>query len=257
MSGKEGKPAEEGREGRIIEATTLSAINRAKQSIANKQHHEEFNNVNSLQMLKTSENIESERIGKQMGAGDVSGSGKQSGENSEFSDSVRQMTIYSEDEMAANEIDRSVERSSFNTKAQLVLKAADSEKENTTVSSPKRDLLKEKLAFLQRQLDATLSQLATSKTVEPRAALRGSGVFEEAKGGMPTFKPRNLVKGTTLPTDQDLEGRTLVQNVFQGEDVIEGSRMLKDTTVEGGRGDTTVTESNLLQGEPIRYFYFI
>ena len=257
MSGKEGKPSEEDREGRNIEATTLSAMNRVKQSFVNKQRHEEFNNVNSLQMLKTSENIESERIGKQMGAGDVSGSGKQSGENSEFSESVKQMTIYSEDEMAANQTDESVEQSSFNSKAKQVVKPADSGKENTTVSSPKKDHLEEKLASLQRQLDATLRQLATSKSVEPRAALTGAELFEEVKGGMLTFQPRTLVKGTTLPTDQELEGRTLVRNVFQGGDIIKGSRMFKDTTVEGGRPTMTVAESNLLQEEPIRYFYFI
>merc|ERR1711971_905466 len=179
MSGNEGKPSEEDIKG-----------------FANKPRPEEFRNVNSLRMSKTSENSEHDRISTQMRAGEVSTSGKQSGENREFSESVRQMTIYREDEMVANKTEGSLERSSLDRKAQLVVKATNPRKENTTLSSPNKDLLKERLASLQRQLDDTLRQLATSKRVEPRALFRGAELFEEVKGRMLTFEPRTPVKGT-------------------------------------------------------------
>jgi len=221
MSGNEGKPSEEDIKG-----------------FANKPRPEEFRNVNSLQLLKTSENSESDRIGNQMRASDISTSGKQSGENSEFSESVRQMTIYREGGMVANKTEGSLERSSLDTKAQLVVKPADSRNEN-------EDLLKERLASLQRQLDATLRQLATSKRVEPRALFRGAELFEEAKGRMLTFEPRTPVKGTTLP------------HMFRGDDFVEDQRMFKDPISEDGGFRMAVADSNSLQGEPIRYFYFI
>ena len=237
MSGEEG---EEEREGRMVEATTVE------------------------QMLKESENYESDRMSSQMRSSDMSdmsSSEEQSVEKSELSESVKEMTIFSEDPMenavvAVDQTDESVERSSFNLRAEEMMKPADSAKENTTVTSPKKDLLEEKLASLQRQLDATLKQLATSKRLEPATALNGGTgqVFEGAKIRLLRQEPKNLVRWRQ---EEELEPRRLVRprtNVLRDG---EGSRTMGDTTGEDGRAAMMFTQTNSVQEEPIRYFYFI
>ena len=236
MSGEEGEEREEEREGRMGEATVE-------------------------QMLKESENYESERMSSQMRSSDMSSSEEQSVEKSELSESVKEMTIFSEDPMenavvAVDQTDESVERSSFNLKTKEMMKPADSAKENTTVTSPKKGLLEEKLASLQRQLDATLKQLATSKRLEPAGALDGGTgqVFEGAKIRLLRQEPRNLVRERQ---EQQLEPRRLVRARTNVLTDGEGSRTTGDTTAEDGRVAMMFTQTNSVQEEPIRYFYFI
>ena len=239
MSGKEGKASEEEREGKMM----VEPRKREKQSV--------------VQMLNASENSESDRI-----SSDVSISENQSVENSEFGESVKEMTIYNEDQtenaVVPNQTDGSVERSSFNLKAQQIIKPSISRKRNTTTQRPNKDQLEERLASLQRQLDATLRQLVSSKTGEPTALLRGGRVFEEAKSGLIRLEPGNLQRGTKLSKEQELEGNTLVRarsNMLTDE---EGSRMVKDKTSEDGRGENMMfTQTNSVREEPVRYFYFI
>ena len=226
MSGEEG---EEEREGRMVEATTVE------------------------QMLKESENYESERMSSQMRSSDMSSSEEQSVEKSELSESVKEMTIFSEDPMenavvAVDQTDESVERSSFNLKAKEMMKPA--------VTSPKKGLLEEKLASLQRQLDATLKQLATSKRLEPATALNGGTgqVFEGAKIRLLRQEPRNLVRERQ---EQQLEPRRLVRARTNVLTDGEGSRTTGDTTAEDGRVAMMFTQTNSVKEEPIRYFYFI
>ena len=210
-----------------------------------------------VQMLNASENSESDRI-----SSDVSISENQSVENSEFGESVKEMTLYNEDQtenaVVPNQTDGSVERSSFNLKAQQIVKPAISRKRNTTTQRPNKDQLEERLASLQRQLDATLRQLVSSKTVEPTALLRGGRVFEEAKSGLIRLQPGNLLRGTKLSKEQELEANTLVRarsNMLTDE---EGSRMVKDKTSEDGGGENMMfTQTNSVWEEPVRYFYFI
>ena len=230
MSGEEGKASEEEREGKMVEETVP-------------------------QML---ENGESERMNSsQMRSSDLSSSKKQGVEKSELGESVKEVTIFSEDPMenvvvaVNNQTDESVERSSFNLKAEEMRKPADSTKVNTTMSSPKKDILEEKLASLQRRLDATLKQLAASKTVEPRASLRGGQLFEGGKGGLVRLDPRKLLRGRTL-IEEELEPRRLVRertNVLT--DGEEGS------TSQEGRVAMMFTQTDSVQEEPIRYFYLI
>merc|ERR1711990_1346860 len=228
MSGKEGKASEEDREGRMVEATK-----REKQSV--------------VQMLKPSENNKSDRI-----SSDVSTSEKQSVENSEFSESVKEMTIYSGDGMenavVPNQTDGSIESSS------KIIKPADSGKKNRRKQEPNKDHLEERLASLQRQLDATLRQLASSKSVEPTALLRGGQLFEEGKRGLIRLEPGTLLRGKKLSMEEELEANTLDgrSNVLTDG---EGSRRTKDTTGEDGRGAMVVTQTNSVQEEPVRYFY--
>ena len=236
MSGEEGEEREEEREGRMGEATVE-------------------------QMLKESENYESERMNSQMRSSDMSSSEEQSVEKSELSESVKEMTIFSEDPMenavvAVDQTDESVERSSFNLRAEEMMKPADSAKENTTVTSSKKDLLEEKLASLQRQLDATLKQLATSKRLEPATALNGGTgqVFEGAKIRLLRQEPRNLVRERQ---EQQLEPRRLVRARTNVLTDGEGSRTTGDTTAEDGRVAMMFTQTNSVKEEPIRYFYFI
>ena len=210
------------------------------------------------QMLEELENGESERMsGSQMRSSDLSSSKKQGVEKSELGESVKEVTIFSEDPMenvvvaVNNQTDESVERSSFNLKAEEMRKPADSTKVNTTMSSPKKDILEEKLASLQRRLDATLKQLAASKTVEPRASLRGGQLFEGGKGGLVRLDPRKLLRGRTL-IEEELEPRRLVRertNVLT--DGEEGS------TSQEGRVAMMFTQTDSVQEEPIRYFYLI
>ena len=239
MSGEEGKASEEEREGKMVEETVP-------------------------QMLEELENGESERMsGSQMRSSDLSSSEKQGVEKSELGESVKEVTIFSEDPMenvvvaVNNQTDESVERSSFNLKAEEMRKPADSTKVNTTMSSPKKDILEEKLASLQRRLDATLKQLAASKTVEPRASLRGGQLFEGGKGGLVRLDPRKLLRGRTL-IEEELEPRRLVRertNVLT--DGEEGSWMRTDTTSQEGRVAMMFTQTDSVQEEPIRYFYLI
>merc|ERR1711990_223276 len=228
MSRKEGKASEEDREGRMVEPTKIE-----KQSV--------------VQMLKPSKNNERDRISI-----DVSTSEKQSVEKSEFGESVKEMTIYSGDGMenavVPNQTDGSVESSS------KIIKPADSGKKNRRKQEPNKDHLEERLASLQRQLDATPRQLASSKSVEPTALLRGGQLFEEGKRGLIRLEPGTLLRGKKLSMEEELEGNALDRrsNVLTDG---EGSRRAKDTTGEDGRGAMVVTQTNSVQEEPVRYFY--
>ena len=174
---------------------------------------------------------------------------KQSVEKSKMSE--REMTIPTEDPIenvvvAVNQTDESVERFSFNLKAEEMIKSADSTKENMT------SLLEEKLASLQRELDTTLKQLATSKTLQPRAFLRGGQVFGGEKRGLIRLEPRDLLRGRQLP--QELEPIRLVTNVLT--DSGDGSRMMSTDTT-GEDGSVMFTQTNSVEERPVRYFYFI
>ena len=92
-----------------------------------------------MQMAKESENHESERMSSEMRSSDLSSSEKQSVEKSKMSE--REMTIPTEDPIenvvvAVNQTDESVERFSFNLKAEEMIKPAKSKENITSKNGP-------------------------------------------------------------------------------------------------------------------------
>ena len=239
-SEKEGKQLEEDATGRMMmmDATRLSPTNKDNHTMVTSQHPEEFMNVNSLYMSTMLEDDESDRISKNLGHSVVSSADKEMFKNSEFSANAKPMASYNqlENTVVLNQTEklRKVESSSFDLKDQPILKPAESMKKDTTLFSPKKDLLEEKLASLQRQIDAALRQLAA--TSKPKTVLRSAEGRLVRLGG-----PSALLKSSS---NQEREPITLARKAN-----VEGSKVLKD---RDGRG-----AMNLLEGEPIRYFYFI
>ena len=158
-------------------------------------------------------------------------------------------------------------RSSFES----IIKPREFFTEKEGASVPRRDILEDKLASLQRRLDTALKELETSKAIEAQALHNhmAGQPLSGGEGGLIKPKPRTWMMyranlaGHKEPQPEALESRTkkmgerarVGKNSFSEKrrGTGERARMGKNSFSERRRG----TRRNLIQGDPIRFVYFV
>ena len=158
-------------------------------------------------------------------------------------------------------------RSSFKS----IIKPREFFMEKEGASVPRRDILEDKLASLQRRLDTALKELETSKAFEAQTLHNhmagqplsgGEGGLTESKRRTWMMNRANLA-GHKEPEPEALESRTkkmgegarVGKNSFSEKrrGTGERARLGKNSFSERRRG----TRRNLIQGDPIRFVYFV
>ena len=156
-------------------------------------------------------------------------------------------------------------RSSFKS----IIKPREFFMEKEGASVPRRDILEDKLASLQRRLDTALKELETSKAFEAQTLHMAGQPLSGGEGGLIKPKPRTWMMnranlaGRKEPEPEALESRTkkmgegarVGKNSFSEKrrGTGERARMGKNSFSERRRG----TGRNLIQGDPIRFVYFV
>ena len=156
-------------------------------------------------------------------------------------------------------------RSSFKS----IIKPKESFMEKEGASVPRRDILEDKLASLQRRLDTALKELETSKAFEAQTLHMAGQPLSGGEGGLTKPKPRTWMMnranlaGHKEPQPEALERRTkkmgerarVGKNSFSEKrrGTGERARLGKNSFSERRRG----TRRNLIQGDPIRFVYFV
>ena len=156
-------------------------------------------------------------------------------------------------------------RSSFKS----IIKPREFFMEKEGASVPRRDILEDKLASLQRRLDTALKELETSKAFEAQTLHMAGQPLSGGEGGLIKPKPRTWMMnranlaGHKEPQPEALESRTkkmgegarVGKNSFSEKrrGTGERARMGKNSFSERRRG----TGRNLIQGDPIRFVYFV
>ena len=151
-------------------------------------------------------------------------------------------------------------RSSFES----IIKPREFFMEKEGVSVPRRDILEDKLASLQRRLDTALKELETSKAFEAQTLHMAGQPLSGGEGGLIKPKPRTWMMnranlaGHKEPQPEALESRTKKmgeKNSFSEKrrGTGERARLGKNSFSERRRG----TGRNLIQGDPIRFVYFV
>ena len=158
-------------------------------------------------------------------------------------------------------------RSSFKS----IIKPREFFMEKEGASVPRRDILEDKLASLQRRLDTALKELETSKAFEAQTLHNhmAGQPLSGGEGGLIKPKPRTWMMnranlaGHKEPQPKALESRTkkmgegarVGKNSFSEKrrGTGERARLGKNSFSERRRG----TRRNLIQGDPIRFVYFV
>ena len=158
-------------------------------------------------------------------------------------------------------------RSSFES----IIKPREFFMEKEGASVPRRDILEDKLASLQRRLDTALKELETSKAFEAQTLHNhmAGQPLSGGEGGLIKPKPRTWMMnranlaGHKEPQPEALESRTkkmgegarVGKNSFSEKrrGTGERARLGKNSFSERRRG----TGRNLIQGDPIRFVYFV
>ena len=158
-------------------------------------------------------------------------------------------------------------RSSFKS----IIKPREFFMEKEGASVPRRDILEDKLASLQRRLDTALKELETSKAFEAQTLHNhmAGQPLSGGEGGLTKPKPRTWMMnranlaGHKEPQPEALESRTkkmgegarVGKNSFSEKrrGTGERARLGKNSFSERRRG----TGRNLIQGDPIRFVYFV
>ena len=156
-------------------------------------------------------------------------------------------------------------RSSFKS----IIKPREFFMEKEGASVPRRDILEDKLASLQRRLDTALKELETSKAFEAQTLHMAGQTLSGGEGGLTKSKRRTWMMnranlaGRKEPEPEALESRTkkMEERARMGKNSFsekrrgtgERARMGKNSFSERRRGAVR----NLIQGDPIRFVYFV
>ena len=158
-------------------------------------------------------------------------------------------------------------RSSFKS----IIKPREFFMEKEGASVPRRDILEDKLASLQKRLDTALKELETSKAFEAQTLHNhmAGQPLSGGEGGLIKSKRRTWMMnranlaGRKEPEPEALESRTkkmgegarVGKNSFSEKrrGTGERARLGKNSFSERRRG----TRRNLIQGDPIRFVYFV